>query len=349
MLPALRIEEPSAQIDPGGDLAVRDHERWNLGNKALTALRGGYIGVLMFGMLGSVAGMSLINPFSVGAGVLLGGKAIVDERRRIVTRRQSEAKAAVRRHVDEVVFQVGKDWRGRCWRPGRAARLRDHYSELADQLNRSIRESAASAERSVQATQAERERRLTEIGKELSALAALRARVGTLLAPADSVVVYQIRPTRPCRCSRLRWAPARLRLTTRAPRGNARPAGGPDWAGDAPRGAVRRMPVPGRRALVLVDPPTGILPRAVPPQPRRRDVPRPDPDPTAGVYGALDDAAQQPRVPAQRTPPEPWPGGGATAGGASPPDRHPGPSEGPSSDGGRRAGRHARRQPDSAG
>ena len=194
---------------------MRDHERWNLGNKALTALRGGYIGVLMFGMLGSVVGMSLINPFSVGAGVLLGGKAIVDERRRIIARRQSEAKAAVRRHVDEVVFQVGKDSREMLRVVQRD--LRDHYSELADQLNRSIRESVASAERSVQATQAERERRLTEIGTELSALGALRAHVETLLAPADSGAVRPDPADPPGRCSRRGWPTRRLRRTTPAP------------------------------------------------------------------------------------------------------------------------------------
>ncbi len=322
---------------------MRDHERWNLGNKALTALRGGYIGVLMFGMLGSVVGMSLINPFSVGAGVLLGGKAIVDERRRIIARRQSEAKAAVRRHVDEVVFQVGKDSREMLRVVQRD--LRDHYSELADQLNRSIRESVASAERSVQATQAERERRLTEIGTELSALGALRAHVETLLAPADSGAV---RPD-----------PA-------DPPGPVQPSGvaDPEAPADDPgplaalrdlptdrtgRGApheepLPRPPVPGRRGLVLVDPPTGTLPRAVPPQPQQRDVPRPAPSLAARVPDAPDDVAQQPRIPAQRTPPVPRFEGRATAGGASPPDQPPRPSKGQPPHGVRRRGRHSLRR-----
>ena len=254
VLPALRIDEPSAQIGAGGDLAVRDHERWNLGNKALTALRGGYIGVLMFGMLGSVVGMSLINPFSVGAGVLLGGKAIVDERRRIIARRQSEAKAAVRRHVDEVVFQVGKDSREMLRVVQRD--LRDHYSELADQLNRSIRESVASAERSVQATQAERERRLTEISNELPALGALRARVGTS-AGSGGFRRGTTRSGRPARAGAAAYGghPGGSGGQPRPPRGNARPADGPDGARNAPRGAVAphsrprpARPGPGRPA-----------------------------------------------------------------------------------------------------
>jgi len=133
----------------------------------------------MVGMLGTVAGLALINPFSLGAGVLLGGKAISDERRRIIARRQAEAKAAVRRYVDEVAFQVGKESREMLRTIQRD--LRDHYSQLADQLAASIKDSVASAERSVRTTQAEREQRLEEIPQELSALGALRDQVRTLL------------------------------------------------------------------------------------------------------------------------------------------------------------------------
>ena len=185
---AARAAHRRPRTDPvvDGDLAVRDSAKWNLGNKALTALRGGYIGMLMFGMLGTVVGLALINPFSLGAGVLLGGKAISDERRRIIARRQAEAKAAVRRYVDEVAFQVGKESREMLRAVQRD--LRDHYSQLADQLAASIKDSVASAERSVRTTQAEREQRLEEIPQELSALGALRDQVRTLLTmPAPSL------------------------------------------------------------------------------------------------------------------------------------------------------------------
>jgi Dynamin family len=179
VLPALRIGRPPSVAGAAGDLVVRESEKWNLTNKALIALRGGYIGVLMVGMLGTVAGLALINPFSLGAGVLLGGKAISDERRRIIARRQAEAKAAVRRYVDEVAFQVGKESREMLRTIQRD--LRDHYSQLADQLAASIKDSVASAERSVRTTQAEREQRLEEIPQELSVLGALRDQVSTLL------------------------------------------------------------------------------------------------------------------------------------------------------------------------
>jgi GTPase SAR1 family protein len=167
ILPSLRAEAAAA-LGAVRTMVVRDGEQWNLGQKALAGLRGGYVGVLMFGMLGTLVGMSLINPFSLGAGLLLGGKAITDERRRVVTRRQTEARTAVRRYIDDVIFQVGKDSRDMLRVVQRD--LRDHFTEQAEQTSRSLAESVRAAERSVKASQAERARRISEIGDELAEL-----------------------------------------------------------------------------------------------------------------------------------------------------------------------------------
>jgi DNA-binding Lrp family transcriptional regulator len=59
--------------------------------------------------------------------------------------------------------------------------LRDHFTELAEQLGRSVRESLAAAERSVTASKEDRARRLAEIETELATLEKLQARVRTLL------------------------------------------------------------------------------------------------------------------------------------------------------------------------
>ncbi len=100
------------------------------------------MGMLMFGMLGTFIGFAtLINPLGIGAGVMMGGKTIGDERKRIITRRQNEAKTAVRRYVDDVTFQVGKDSRDRLRAVQRD--LRDHFTEQAEQLKRSLQESLA--------------------------------------------------------------------------------------------------------------------------------------------------------------------------------------------------------------
>jgi hypothetical protein len=187
VLPALRTEA-SAALGAVREMKAREGESYSFGGQALTALRGGYIGVLMFGFLGTIVGLSLINPFSIGAGLLLGGKTISDERRRIVTRRQAEAKTVVRRYVDDVTFQVGKDSRDML--RGVQRDLRDHFTELAEQLTRSLRESLTAAERSVTASKEDRARRLTEIDTELARLEKLQARVRTLL-PEETPAVPQ--------------------------------------------------------------------------------------------------------------------------------------------------------------
>ena len=107
--------------------------------------------MLMFGMLGTFVGFaSLINPLGIGAGVLMGGKTIGDERKKLITRRQNEAKTAMRRYVDDVTFQVGKDSRDRLRAVQRD--LRDHFTEQAEQLKRSLQESLQAAERAVKAS-----------------------------------------------------------------------------------------------------------------------------------------------------------------------------------------------------
>ena len=56
-------------------------------------------------------------------------------------RRQADAKQAVRKHIDEVTFQVGKDSRDMLRRTQR--QLRDHFSALAEEVSTSISASVA--------------------------------------------------------------------------------------------------------------------------------------------------------------------------------------------------------------
>jgi len=149
-------------------LTVREAEQWGIGRRLLTGVRGGYMGVLMFGMLGTLVGFALLNPLSVGAGVLLGRRSIVDEKRRIITKRQNEVKIALRRYVDDVTFHVSKDSRDMLRGVQRV--LRDHFTARADELKRSIQDSLKAAEQTVRAKKAERDARLAELATELSAL-----------------------------------------------------------------------------------------------------------------------------------------------------------------------------------
>ncbi|GGU16336.1 dynamin family protein [Lentzea flava] len=172
---------PSLQTSSGDPLRavraleVRSDEKFGVGGRFLSGLRGGYSGLLMFGLLGSAIGLSLINPISIGAAVLLGGKTIGDERKRIVQRRQNDAKAALRRYIDDVTFHAGKESRDMLRVLQRD--LRDHFTALADQLKRSLQESIQSAQKSVKASSADRSARLKEIAAELAVLEKVRAEV----------------------------------------------------------------------------------------------------------------------------------------------------------------------------
>ncbi|WP_300015903.1 dynamin family protein [Pseudonocardia sp.] len=189
MLPALR-NDPSDALRSVRQMAAPKDEGFGLGNKALTGMKGGYMGMLMFGMLGTFIGFaSLINPLGVAAGIVMGGKTVGDERKRIITKRQNEAKTAARRYVDDVQFQVGKDSRDRLRQVQRD--LRNHFTEQAEQLKRSLQESQQAAERAVKASQSEREARKAEIAAELEALEVVRRRARALLPRAAPAVPAQ--------------------------------------------------------------------------------------------------------------------------------------------------------------
>jgi hypothetical protein len=171
LLPALRIE-PADGLNAVRDMTVSDTESWTVGRKLLTGVKGGYAGLLMFGMLGTLVGFALLNPVSVGAAVLLGRRSIGDERKRIVTKRQNDAKAALRRYIEDVTFHVGKDSRDMLRGVQRV--LRDHFTTRAEEMKRSLQESVKAAEKAAKASKTERDRRLAELDAQIAELSAVR-------------------------------------------------------------------------------------------------------------------------------------------------------------------------------
>ncbi|HEY0718773.1 MAG TPA: dynamin family protein [Streptosporangiaceae bacterium] len=160
--------------DPGG-------EKFGAGQRAFIGLRGGYMGTLMAGMYSTFMGLTLLNPFSAAAGLLMGGKMMRDESRRLLDRRRMEAKNTVRRYVDDVSFQVGKQSRDMLRHVQRE--LRDHFMARSDELVRSAQESLIAAERASSTGQAERQQRIADLRAELERIAALE-RQGQALVPA---------------------------------------------------------------------------------------------------------------------------------------------------------------------
>lgn len=117
-------------------------------------------------------GMALINPVSVGAGLLLGSKAYRDDKQARLADRRNKAKVVVRSFTDDVSFQVGKESRDRLRTMQRI--LRDHFAEIAEQAARSINESLSAAQSAAALEDSERAARVATLESELSAVAALR-------------------------------------------------------------------------------------------------------------------------------------------------------------------------------
>jgi Dynamin family len=171
LLPSLRIEQADG-LNAVRDITISDTESWTVGRRLLTGVKGGYAGLLMFGMLGTLVGFALLNPVSIGAAVLLGRRSIGDERKRITTKRQNDAKNALRRYIDDVTFHVGKDSRDMLRGVQRV--LRDHFTTRAEEMKRSLQESLKAAEKAAKASKAERERRLAELDAQIKELDTVR-------------------------------------------------------------------------------------------------------------------------------------------------------------------------------
>ncbi|WP_067884356.1 dynamin family protein [Nocardia vaccinii] len=176
-LPALR---QGLNPTDTGSVTLADLEPdLGLGHKLLVGMRGSYGGMVMIGLASTVAGLALINPFSLGAGVLLGGKAFRDDKRERLTRRRGEAKVAVRRYLDDVSFEAGKQSRDRLHRIHRS--LRDHFTGIADRSLRSINDSLQAAQDAAGMENARRAARCTELEQQLRTVAQLRRYADAML------------------------------------------------------------------------------------------------------------------------------------------------------------------------
>jgi hypothetical protein len=142
-----------------------DLEVVGIGSKLFTGVRGGYSGFVMGGMAMGLAGISMLNPLSAGAGLLFGGKTLHDELKRNKQRRQADAKQAMRRHIDDTTFQVGRDVRDMLRQLQRT--LRDHFSSVAEEMSTSLADSVMSAQKAVQTVEGGRATRIRDLRAEL--------------------------------------------------------------------------------------------------------------------------------------------------------------------------------------
>ncbi|MFN8032817.1 MAG: dynamin-like GTPase family protein [Mycobacterium sp.] len=167
-MPEVSAREMGAGVGRLKSLARLESKPIGKGHKVITSMRGSYGGVLMFGMLTSVAGLGMFNPLSLGAGLLLGRKAYKEDMENRMMRVRNEAKTNLRRFVDDVLFVVTKESRDRLKNVQR--QLRDHYREIANQTTRSLNESLQSTIAAARLEETERNNRIAELERQLNIL-----------------------------------------------------------------------------------------------------------------------------------------------------------------------------------
>jgi hypothetical protein len=165
------LAEGGAALRRANATASAEFKVMTKGQRMMTGFRGGYIGVLMFGALGSMIGLA-VGALPVAAGLLMGRKSLRDEQERQLTIRRTTAKNATRKYLDEAQFLAGKEQRDTLRRVQR--QLRDYYNTRAEELHRSVAESAGAAAQALKADEATRSTRLKDVQSELQRVLGLR-------------------------------------------------------------------------------------------------------------------------------------------------------------------------------
>jgi len=170
-LPELRVTGPDEALG-----RIKPMEPPNSGGwfaRAVNSLRGSYGGILMVGVLTSLAGLALISVWSVAAGVLLGLFTFWEDRKNGQERGKAEAKMAVSKLMDNVNFRVGDELRTQLRAVHRA--LRDHFTQINDQRLRTAAD-AVRAAADTASVNGQRDARLSQLQNHLAELRQLRIR-----------------------------------------------------------------------------------------------------------------------------------------------------------------------------
>jgi hypothetical protein len=156
-------------VDANTDVELK---KMGVGTQGMSALRGSYGGLLMFGMLGRMAGLAMANPATIIIGLFMGRSALKGEKERQLAMRRNQARQAHRKYTDEVSFVVGKDSRDTLRRTQR--RMRDFFAARAEELHRSTSEALNAASQAVKSDATTRQKRLKDVDAELKRIAVLR-------------------------------------------------------------------------------------------------------------------------------------------------------------------------------
>jgi hypothetical protein len=177
-LPAIDVGDTQGVMDPVEHISALDSGRLGAGEKIYIGVRGSYGGVLMVGLATGLIGMTLINPLSLLAGVLVGRRAYREDMNSRLSRRQHEAKLLVRRYIDEVIFQVGKQLKDRLRLVQRSAR--DHFGSMAEELHRSLSEALTASKQAATTYTSQRDQRVAQLQAQLQRLDSMQKELPAL-------------------------------------------------------------------------------------------------------------------------------------------------------------------------
>ena len=179
--PKLQVPDPDEALQQVKAMQPLEAAQGGMFARVVNSLRGGYSGILMVGLVVTLlaAGQQnppgIMNPYSIGAGVLLGIFTFYEDYKGTKERAKGEAKMSVSKLMDEANFRVGDDLRTQLRAIQR--NLRDHYTVINDQR---LREAAEAANAAAQAAAQQNGNgagsaaRLSEIQTNLAELRQLR-------------------------------------------------------------------------------------------------------------------------------------------------------------------------------
>jgi dynamin family protein len=165
------VHDPTPLADVGELGENLDLAKMRAVKQGLVALKAAYGGAMMFTVIGSMVGI-MLGPIGIGIGLVLGHRGLREEKKRQIQKRRAEARNEMRKYCDKITFVAGKDSRDTLRRVQRE--LRDHYTGLAEELNKSNAQAITAATDAAKKTQSERDRRLKDVEAELTRLGQLR-------------------------------------------------------------------------------------------------------------------------------------------------------------------------------
>ena len=143
--------------------------------KGVAVLRGSYGGMMMFGIMGKVIGLALVNPVSLALGGLLTVRTVREMRKQSLNQRRHTTKVDAQKYIGELALAARRDNGDRLERIRR--QLRDRYRRRALEHQEALKAALRTAKADTQRSEADRSQRVADVRAELGRIAKLRMRI----------------------------------------------------------------------------------------------------------------------------------------------------------------------------